>query len=108
MLDPVRAKGHTGAVSDQPATVSADDLHAARQQAASWDDAVDRATHGETVAVIAGGKHVADVVPSGELGRLRETVEVLSDTDAVRALADTEVAVVGREAIRSLVAERNE
>jgi hypothetical protein len=60
------------------------------------------------VAVIAHGKHVADVVPSGELGRLRETVEVLSDTDAVRALADTEVAVVGREAIRSLVAERNE
>lgn len=48
------------------------------------------------------------MVPSGELERLRETVEVISDTDAVRALADTELAVVGREAIRSLVAKRNE
>jgi antitoxin (DNA-binding transcriptional repressor) of toxin-antitoxin stability system len=95
-------------MSDQPAAVSADELHAASKQAASWDDAVARAARGETVAVIAGGEHVADVVPSGELERLRETIEVLSDTDAVRALADTEPVVVGRRKIRSLVAERGE
>ncbi len=65
-----------------------------------------RATRGETVAVIAHGERVADVVPSGELDRLRETIEVLSDTDAVRALADTEPVVVGRDAIRSVIAER--
>jgi antitoxin (DNA-binding transcriptional repressor) of toxin-antitoxin stability system len=88
--------------------VSADDLHAAREQAASWDDAVARAARGETVAVIAHGEHVADVVPSGELDRLRETIEVLSDSDAVRALADAEPVVVGRDAIRSLVAKRDE
>ncbi|HXP21599.1 MAG TPA: hypothetical protein VN840_18300 [Streptosporangiaceae bacterium] len=36
-----------------------------------------RAESGETVSVIAHGQHVADVVPSGELARLRETVAVL-------------------------------
>lgn len=58
--------------------------------------------------MIAGGKHVADVVSSAELTRLRETIEVLSDSDAVRALTDTEAVLVSREAIRSLVAERSE
>jgi hypothetical protein len=47
------------------------------------------------------------VVPSGELERLRETSEVLSDTDAVRALADADPVVVGRDAIRGLVANRD-
>jgi antitoxin (DNA-binding transcriptional repressor) of toxin-antitoxin stability system len=70
------------------------------------DDAVRRAENGETVAVIAHGKHVADVVPSGELDRLRETIEVLSDPDAVQALADTEPVVFGRDTISALVAER--
>ncbi|MGQ0840202.1 hypothetical protein [Actinokineospora sp.] len=93
-------------MSEQPVTVSADDLHAASRQAATWDDAIRRAEHGETVAVIAHGEHVADVVPSGELRRLRETIEVLSDTDAMRDLADTEPAVRGIDAIRALVAER--
>ncbi len=31
----------------------------------SWNDAVRRAENGETVAVIAHGKHVADLVSSG-------------------------------------------
>jgi antitoxin (DNA-binding transcriptional repressor) of toxin-antitoxin stability system len=49
-------------------------------------DAVRRAERGETVAVIAHGEHVADVVPSGELDRLRETIDVLSDSDLVQDL----------------------
>lgn len=108
MLDDLSGSSHTGDMTSQPAEVSADDLHAATEQAASWDDAIRRATKGETVAVVAHGEHVADVVPSGELDRLHETIEVLSDTDAVRALADTETVVVGRDAIRSLVAKRQE
>ena len=95
-------------MSEQPAAVSADELRAASKQTASWDEAVNRAAGGETVAVIAGGEHVADVVPSGELDRLRETIEILSDADAVRALSDTEPVVVGREAIRALIAKRGE
>jgi hypothetical protein len=86
-------------MSEQPTSVSADGLE-------SWNDAVRRAEHGEVVAVIAHGKHVADVVPSGELERLRETIDVLSDSDAVRALADTEPAVIGTDAVRQLVADR--
>ena len=73
-------------MSEQPVSVSADDLHAASQQAATWEDAVRRAERGETVAIIAHGEHVADVVPSGELDRLRETIEVPSDPDLVQEL----------------------
>jgi antitoxin (DNA-binding transcriptional repressor) of toxin-antitoxin stability system len=54
----------------------------------SWAEVVRRAESGETVSVIAHGGHVADVVPSGELARLRETVEVLSDPQLVRDLRD--------------------
>ncbi len=75
-------------MSEQPISVSADALHQVSQQAAVWENVVQRAEHGETVAVIAHGEHVADVVPSGELDRLRETVEVLSDSDLVRDLRD--------------------
>ncbi len=47
-----------------------------------------RPERGELVAVIAHGDHVADVVPSGELDRLRETIEVLPDTELVRDLRE--------------------
>ena len=53
-----------------------------------WAEIVRRAERGESVAVIAHGDHVADVVPSGELDRLRETIEVLSDTELVRDLQE--------------------
>jgi antitoxin (DNA-binding transcriptional repressor) of toxin-antitoxin stability system len=61
-------------------------IHA--EESPSWADVVRRAEHGDTVAVIAHGEHVADVVPSGELDRLRETVEVLSETELVRDLIE--------------------
>jgi antitoxin (DNA-binding transcriptional repressor) of toxin-antitoxin stability system len=54
----------------------------------SWAEVVRHAEHGESVSVIAHGEHVADVVPSGELDRLRETIEVLSDTELVRDLRE--------------------
>lgn len=54
----------------------------------SWAEVVRRAEHGESVSVVAHGDHVADVVPSGELDRLRETIEVLSDTELVRDLRE--------------------
>jgi antitoxin (DNA-binding transcriptional repressor) of toxin-antitoxin stability system len=96
---PLPVRLYAGGMSKQLVSVSTDGLEA-------WNDAVRRAENGETVAVIAHGKHVADVVPSGELDRLRETIEVLSDPEAVQALADTEPVVFGRDAIRALVAER--
>ncbi|MEU6263905.1 hypothetical protein [Saccharopolyspora shandongensis] len=68
-------------MSEQPVSVSADGL-------ASWNEAVQRAERGESVPVIAHGEHVADVVPSGEIDRLRETIEVLADSDVVRDLRE--------------------
>ena len=93
-------------MTTQPGVVSVDDLRAAGAPAVSWSEAVRRVEHGDTVAVVDDGEHVADVVPADELDRLRETIAVLSDTEAVRALADAEAVVVGRDAIRSLVAKR--
>jgi len=93
-------------MSEQPITVSADDLYATSRQTASWHNAIERAENGEIIPVIAHGRHVADVVPSGELDRLRETIEVLSDSDLVRALADVTPEVQGRDAIRALIADR--
>lgn len=40
----------------------------------AWAEIVRRAERGESVPVIAHGDHVADIVPSGELDRLRETI----------------------------------
>lgn len=40
------------------------------------------------MSVIAHGVRVADIVPSGELDRLRETIEVLSDSELVRDLRE--------------------
>jgi antitoxin (DNA-binding transcriptional repressor) of toxin-antitoxin stability system len=93
-------------MTEEPVTVSADDLHAVSTQAAAWDDAVRRAEQGQTVAVIANGEHVADVVPSGELDRLRETIEVLADPELMRGVQDNEAAVRGTDAIAALIAER--
>jgi antitoxin (DNA-binding transcriptional repressor) of toxin-antitoxin stability system len=54
----------------------------------AWAEIVRRAERGESVSVIAHGDHVADIVPSGQLDRLRETIEVLSDTEVVRDLRE--------------------
>ena len=66
--------------------MTTDGLHAASEYARSWEQAVERAERGETVVVLALGRHVADVVPSGEIERLRETFDVLSDNDLLRDL----------------------
>jgi hypothetical protein len=54
----------------------------------SWAEIVRHAGHGESVSVIAHGDHVADIAPSGELDRLRKTIEVLSGTGLVRELRE--------------------
>lgn len=95
--------------TEESAPLPVDALH---DRTVTWDEAVGRAEHGEVVPVIAHGEHVADVVPSGELERLKETIEVLSDPETMRALAEAEQSiaegdvVVGREAIRALFDER--
>jgi antitoxin (DNA-binding transcriptional repressor) of toxin-antitoxin stability system len=70
-----------GGVSESTLTVQAEDQP-------SWTEVVRRTEHGESVSVIAHGVHVADVVPSGELERLRETIGVLSDSELVQDLRE--------------------
>jgi antitoxin (DNA-binding transcriptional repressor) of toxin-antitoxin stability system len=76
-----RPSAHDEDMSEPVATVRAEDEP-------SWAEVVRHAEHGESVSVIAHGNHVADIVPSGELARLRETIEVLSDTELVRDLRE--------------------
>lgn len=73
-------------MSEEPVSVSTDGLHAASEQAQTWERAVERAERGESVAVLAHGRHVADVVPSGEIERLRETIDVLADNELLHEL----------------------
>lgn len=89
-------RSYAGHVSEPVMTVRAEDQP-------SWVDVVRRAESGETVSVIAHGQHVADVVPSGELARLRETVDVLSDPQLVSALRE---AVADARAGRVFTAEQ--
>jgi antitoxin (DNA-binding transcriptional repressor) of toxin-antitoxin stability system len=70
-----------GGVSEPEFTVRA-------EEEPSWAEIVRHAERGESVSVIAHGDHVADIVPSEELDRLRETIEVLSDTELVRELRE--------------------
>jgi hypothetical protein len=60
---------------------------------------VRHAENGGTVAMIAHGKHGADVVTTGQVEWSRDTVDVLFAPDSIQALADTEPAVSGRDAI---------
>lgn len=73
---------HTGGMSEQPvASVSV-------EVPPSWADVVNHVERGKNVAVIAHGQRVADVVPPGELDRLRATIDVLSDSELVRDLVE--------------------
>jgi len=80
-LGAAAATAYHGNVSEAAFTVRAEDQP-------SWAEIVRHAEHGESISVIAHGDHVADIVPSGELDRLRETIDVLSDTDLVRDLRE--------------------
>lgn len=90
---PVVAAAATGGpAGDWPAKhhrhVSEPELTVRAGDQPSWAEVLRHAEHGESVPVIARGVHVADVVPSGELERLRETIEALSDSELVHDLRE--------------------
>ena len=74
----------------------------------AWSSIAERVAQGESVPFIAHGRRIGDIVPSGELERLRETIEVLSDPRAVQDLLDDseEGQVEGVDAVRRLVLRR--
>ena len=70
---------------------------------------------GRVVHLVRGDhEHVADIVPDGALEELEDTVEVLTDSEAVRALIEAREAaargdvVRGVDAVRALLDERRD
>ena len=89
-VSPAWSYGHAVDVAHMPADHAAVCPYGPRRgAAAAWAEIVRRAERGEPVPVIAHDDHIADIVPSGELDRLRETIEVLSVTELLRDLRVT-------------------
>jgi antitoxin YefM len=80
-----------------------------------WGKALGSVERGRVVRLVRGDhEHVADIVPDGFLEELEETLEVLADSEAVRALVEAREAsargdvVRGAEAVRALLDERRD
>jgi hypothetical protein len=80
-----------------------------------WAKALGSVERGRVVRLVRGDhEHVADIVPDGFLDELEETLEVLADSDAVRALVETREASAqgdvlrGADAVCSLLDERRD
>lgn len=80
-----------------------------------WHEAVSSATHGQVIALTGAGKRLAAVVPADQMDlvdRLQETLEVLSDTEAVHAIVESRRSIAagegtrGVDALRALVDQR--
>jgi hypothetical protein len=82
-----------------------------------WDEALRSVARGRVVHLVRGDhdhEHVAGIVPDGAVEELEETVEVLADSEAVRALIEARQAaargdvVRGVDAVRALLDERRD
>jgi hypothetical protein len=78
-----------------------------------WGKALGSVARGRVVRLVTGDhEYVADIVPDGLIQELEETVEVLADSEAVRALIEAREAaargdvVRGVDAVRALLDER--
>lgn len=96
-------------MSEAAREIPLEELHAHPER---WDEAVASAARGQVVTVTGGGKRLAAVVPADQpdlVARLRETIDVLSDTEAVQAIVDSRTSIArgeglrGKDAIRGLL-----
>ncbi len=78
----------------------------------AWSKARKSIENGDVVALTADGKRIAEIVPMGLVDELEETVEILSDNEAVQALLDARRSieegdvVQGVDAVRALLDQR--
>ena len=72
----------------------------------AWDRARQSIENGEVVALTADGKRIAEIVPMGLVDELEETVEILSDNEAVQALLDARRSVEEGDVVRGVDAVR--
>ncbi|MEV4354072.1 hypothetical protein [Nonomuraea sp. NPDC049625] len=96
-------------MSEAAQEIPLEELHAHPER---WDEAVASAARGQVVTVTGEGKRLAAVVPADQpdlVARLRETIDVLSDSEAVQAIVDSRASIArgeglrGKDAIRGLL-----
>lgn len=99
-------------MSEAAFEIALEELHAHPER---WDEAVASAARGKVIALTDRGERLAAVVSADQIGlveRLQETVDVLSDTEAVMAIVESRnsiaagESVYGSEAIRALLDHR--
>ncbi|WP_449060459.1 type II toxin-antitoxin system prevent-host-death family antitoxin [Planomonospora algeriensis] len=83
-----------------------EDLHAHPER---WDEAVGSAVHGKVITLTGRGERLAAVVPAEQIDlveRLQETIDVLSDTEAVQAIMESRRSITAGEGVRGVEAVR--
>jgi hypothetical protein len=105
-------KPYSGGMSEPAYEMTLEELADSPQL---WGEALRSVARGRVVRLVRGDhEHVADIVPDGTLEELEETVEVLADSEAVRALIEAREAagrddvVRGVDAVRALLDERRD
>ena len=85
-------------------TMTTDSLRNVKDRFSEFVERVDR-DH-ERIVVTRNGRPAAVIISPDDLESLEETLALLGDTDAVRALADAEAAVAAGDVVRGVDAVR--
>ncbi|MET8159215.1 type II toxin-antitoxin system prevent-host-death family antitoxin [Sphaerisporangium sp. NPDC005289] len=94
-------------MSEAAHEVPIEELHAHPER---WEETVASAAGGQVIAITGRGKRVAAVVPADQIAlvdRLKETIEVLSDNEAVQAITESRRSIPAGEGIRGVDAIRD-
>jgi len=85
-------------------TMTTDSLRNVKDRFSEFVDRVDR--EHERIVVTRNGRPAAVMISPDDLDSLEETLAILGDTDAVKALAEAEAAVVAGDVVRGVEAVR--
>lgn len=72
----------------------------------AWTKARESIKNGQVVGLTADGERVAEIVPMGFVDGLEETVEILSDNEAVQALLDARRSIEEGDVVKDVDAVR--
>jgi prevent-host-death family protein len=95
----------TGAVRGTIVTMTTDSLRNVKDRFSEFVDRVDR--EHERVVVTRNGRPAAVLISPDDLESLEETLAILGDTEAVKALAEAEAAVAAGDVVRGVDAVRS-
>lgn len=95
----------TGAVRGTIVAMTTDSLRNVKDRFSEFVDRVDR--EHERIVVTRNGRPAAVLISPDDLESLEETLAILSDTEAVKALAEAEAAVAAGDVVRGVDAVRS-